>query len=287
MAMSGHDGHGLPCGFSLLPDKRQDTYELMINRIVEKVGQTRHVDTVICDFEKSMMNALGAILSPEVNIRGCAFHFRKAIWRNIGLCGLQAFFYGEQIFNELVYKVYALNLIPPKDLARLYQEQIVDTICSKREDDEEWREGHDELESFMDYLDTTWIGKPIRGRPGARRKPMFEYRFWNQYQAYSEQDDGEVVSTNNCLESWNRTWNGLMGIKPNFFKVIQGFISQESETKRLLVTQATGRDMSDNSGRRSICRDHRERLKNIISQYATMPNEEFLTTLAHEIASKY
>ena len=284
MAMSENSGQGLPCGFSLLPDKKQQTYELMLSTIVQKVGPNRRVNAVCCDFEKSMINSVRAILGTQIDIRGCGFHFRKSIWRHISDCGLQNFFYGETTFNELVYKIYALSLVPAEDVVQFYQEQIVDVIDSKLDQDEDWKEGHEELNDFMEYMDKTWIGKPIRGRPGARRSPLFDYKLWNQYQAFLEEED--VVTTNNCLESWSRTWNGLMGVSPNVFKVISGFIDQESETKRILVTQATGRDMSDNTGRKSMSKECKDRIKAVVQQYRTLPSKEYLTILVHELSFK-
>ena len=77
-----------------------------------------------------------------------------------------------------------------------------------------------------------------------------------------------------------------MGVSPNVFKVISGFIDQESETKRILVTQATGRDMSDNTGRKSMSKERKDRIKAVVQQYRTLPSKEYLTILAHELSFK-
>ena len=69
--------------------------------------------------------------------------------------------------------------------------------------------------------------------------------------------------------------------------MIKGFIDQESETEKVLVTQATGRDMSKNSGRRSFSREHRDRIKAVVQKFHVLPAKEYLSILASELATKY
>ena len=39
--------------------------------------------TVITDFEQAAMNALANVLGPQVEVRGCFFHFCQSTWRKI------------------------------------------------------------------------------------------------------------------------------------------------------------------------------------------------------------
>ena len=111
----------------------------MLTKIMEKVGSNRNLKTVSCDFEMSMINSLRSIIGTNIDIRGCSFHFRKAIWKNIGDCGLQPFFYDNETFNELVYKIYALSFVPKVDVAKFYQVLVVDVIEAKLDTDENWQ----------------------------------------------------------------------------------------------------------------------------------------------------
>ena len=43
---------------------------------------------------------------------------------------------------------------------------------------------------------------PIRGRPGACRKPLFEHNLRNMHQAFLDNDN--VINTNNSLEDIDR-----------------------------------------------------------------------------------
>ena len=60
------------------------------------------------------------------------------------------------------------------------------------------------------------------------------------------------METNTGLESWNRTWNQDMSTKPNMWKIVQGFVIQDSETKQILISNAARVDMNTNTGRKSL-----------------------------------
>ena len=286
MARSEHGGHNLPCGFSLLPDKKASTYNLMLNKILEKVGDDRVLSIVVCDFEQAMWKTLGELV-PNVDQRGCQFHFRKAVYTKLGEFGLQSFYNGNLEFNELVHKVYALSYVPIDDVVQVYEEHIISFIEKKivpKTGDKTWIDVTDELGEFLTYLDRTWIGKPFptrTGRQAKRRPPLFPHDMWNVYNCMLEEDP---VTTNNGLESWNRTFNSSMGTNPNMWKVIQGFIDAESETKRVLVANAAGRDLNANTGRKSLVKDHYERIASIAHQYTTLPGNEYINLIAHDLS---
>ena len=283
MARSENGGQGLPCAFSLLPNKRGETYELMLNKIFELVGDNRALSTVICDFEQSIWRSM-AVFAPDVDRRGCQFHYRKAIYTKLGELGLQAFYNGNVEFNEIMHRVFALSFVPVEDVVQFYEEQIVSAIEEKIENNDIWRDGSEELEDFIRYMDRTWIGKiglPRNGREASRRPPLFHHDMWNVYKGILENDP---VMTNNGMESWNRTWNQEMGVKPNMWKVIKGFVKTESETKRILVTNAAGRDLNSNTGRKSLVKNQYERISNIVRQYVTLPSVEYINLIAHELS---
>ena len=86
----------------------------------------------------------------------------------------------------------------------------------------------------------------------------------------------DPVVANNGLESWNRTWNQEMGTNPNMWKIVQGFVNQESENKRILVSNAAGRDMNTNTGRKSLVKKQYVRIGGIVQQYNTLAIEQYL-----------
>ena len=130
----------------------------------------------------------------------------------------------------------------------------------------------------------TWIGKcslARTGRRSSRRLPVFAHDLWNVYLEILGEDP---VVANNGLESWNRTWNQEMGTKPKTWKIVQGFVNQESETKRILVSNAAGRDMNTNTGRKSLVKNQFVRIGGIVQQYNTLPIEQYLNLIPHEFS---
>ena len=75
-----------------------------------------------------------------------------------------------------------------------------------------------------------------------------------------------------------------MGMKPNVWKVLEGFKDQEAESRRILLSNATRRDMTTNTGRQSLSRRHTERIRNLVLQYNTVSSKEYMQLVAHELS---
>ena len=67
--------------YSLLPNKKQETYEELF-RIVQQHVQRKPKITI--DFEKAAENAF-AVVFPQSKIFGCFFRMKKNIWRNVSV----------------------------------------------------------------------------------------------------------------------------------------------------------------------------------------------------------
>ena len=65
---------------------------------------------------------------PEVEISGCLFHLRKAIWAQIGKLGLQPLFYENVEFQELIYKIYSLCYVHPDQVVQVYEDEIMPVL---------------------------------------------------------------------------------------------------------------------------------------------------------------
>jgi len=198
------EGQGLPCGFALLPNKEQPTYEMILTVLRNKVAPVdTKPTTIVTDFERSVINAIGnaiGLVFPETAHTGCQFHFRAAIWNQIKDKGLQSFFCQNAKFQEILYKMYALSYVPVEQVIRFYEEQILTSVENNLDEevgDEEWLEVSQELEVFGDYFTRTWIGNKSTTRSGnkSRRRPLFAIKSWNQWSTVSA--DG--TATNNSL----------------------------------------------------------------------------------------
>ena len=69
-------GEKLPLLYSLLPNKKQATYEELF-RIIEHKSKYATID-----FEKGAETAFSVVFR-QCDVFGCFFHFKQCIWRNI------------------------------------------------------------------------------------------------------------------------------------------------------------------------------------------------------------
>ena len=281
MAVSEKGGFGLPCGFSLLPSKEQTVYEFMLSKISEKVGTNRKLDTIVTDFESAMYNALMEMF-PDVDHVGCQYHFRAAVWKNVCDKGLQSFFYNNALFQELIYTIYALAYVPVDDVISVYEEFIGPLAESYLNEDEGWANHATQLNNFGTYFVNTWIGAKNKTKSGSRRRPLFPLEMWNQY----EESLADGISTNNALESFNRTWNSMLGPHPNIWKCITAMIKTEADTRRTIMSNAADQDMRDNTGRKEAAAALKHKIKCVVEQYYNLPTRAYLDQLAHLIAQK-
>lgn len=65
-------------GYGLLTNKRQDLYQIMLEKFTEIVtdvnGQRPNPAIIISDYEMAIMQAMQTIF-PDARIRGCMFHY--------------------------------------------------------------------------------------------------------------------------------------------------------------------------------------------------------------------
>lgn len=108
-------GKAIPCGWTLLPNKKEESYMLMFDAIMRKVNREGREDykpsAFSVDFEMSVIKLLRNRF-PGVHIDGCEFHMRQAIWRKQQELGLTSFFHQDGDFQELVHMVFTLAFVP-------------------------------------------------------------------------------------------------------------------------------------------------------------------------------
>ena len=85
------------------------------------------------------------------------------------------------------------------------------------------------------------------------------------------------------MESFNCTWNMLVGSNPNIWKVCELFQKQESESRRILLSNSVGQDLTSNSARKERSASSRQRIKLFVEKFNTLPNLEYLQQIAHEL----
>ncbi|CAF1542487.1 unnamed protein product, partial [Rotaria sp. Silwood1] len=105
-------GKTLPLIYSLLPNKKEETYETLFRVVQQHVQRVPRYITI--DFEKGAENA-SAVVYPQSQIFGCFFHFKQNIWRNISELGLKKEFLENNISRRTMKNLAALALVPEQD----------------------------------------------------------------------------------------------------------------------------------------------------------------------------
>ena len=75
----------LPCAYFLLPSKNSETYEIVLEAINAEVETVP--DSIGIDFEHAMLRAIRSKLPASVKVNGCNFHWKQAIFKNVGSKG--------------------------------------------------------------------------------------------------------------------------------------------------------------------------------------------------------
>ena len=111
------DGYRLPLTYGLLPGKRQEMYCNLLNEL-DTNGPLQPL-TVLADFEMGLRNAISTTW-PNAAIRGCYFHFKQCLRRNLDRLGLT---YEYQVFGSDIRRSFqnigALPFLPIEDVGSL------------------------------------------------------------------------------------------------------------------------------------------------------------------------
>lgn len=136
-------------------------------------GETTAVQQLTVDFEKWLWSALRTIL-PDVQIRGCLFHWTQALWRKVQELGLQVAYTEDQGTYGWVGKLLALTFLPYTKITTQFERLRLGA------------EGpHKEL---AEYIASQWIYNAI-----------FPVKDWSVFM--------QPVRTNKDIEGWHHALN--------------------------------------------------------------------------------
>ena len=113
-----------------------------------------------------------------------------------------------------------------------------------------------------------------------RNRPPFPIEAWSQYQSILD----DSPSTNNSIESFNKTWNSVTGPNSSLWKVINQFNKEDADALRALAANTIGQDIHQNSGRKDHYRSGRENIKKIVLQWHKVPEDQFINMIGKELA---
>ena len=154
------NGRNVVGAYTLLPNKRLDSYAEMLNEI-KNLTNGVNPEIIMIDFENSMISACEKVY-PLVPRRGCLFHLTKNIYRKVQESGLAREYINNEQFRNNIRMIGALSFVPIADTVHAF------TGLSNHAGDQE--------QVILDYFETYYIGELRQGR---RLNPRYPYTFWN------------------------------------------------------------------------------------------------------------
>lgn len=174
----------IPTVYALLPNKKQETYEIMFYMIKSRIPSFKP-ETFTTDFEVCAMKAIQTVF-PEATVRGCLFHFTQAVWRK----AKRHVLHKSKLSKSHVKRCMALAHLPQQFRSDgwLY----IRGECVKKDE---------KTTNFNNYFENTWLGKG------------FLQDKWSF--------NGVMHKTNNAIESWNSRLNRKVKPKPNIVMLLK------------------------------------------------------------------
>ena len=160
-------GKSFPLVYALDQRKTVAVYETVLTYLKNLVGSSR-VCEIMCDYEDAIRAAVRNVF-PHATLRGCWFHFSKAILKKAKALGVCSNLFESSIDTSLLRMVMSLPLLPKEDIisAVTSLEQLIP--CHEQE----W-------DTLFVYLNHYWLPLNIS---------VFD----------------TDIHTNNAMESFNRT----------------------------------------------------------------------------------
>lgn len=184
----------LPLIYCILPSKKQNAYEVMLNGIKNKIPDF-YPKSIMMDFEMSLFLSCKRVF-PNSNLKGCFFHFSQAIIRKV---------------NEK-YKIIHTN---DKQFKSVIKKLILLAIIEKSKIMESFLNIKEFLPlDILLYFQTTYLGIYVENEISIN--PLFPIDFWNINDRFVQL----LPRTNNYVEGWHSHFNKFIGsAHPNFYKL--------------------------------------------------------------------
>lgn len=203
-----------PLAYALLPDKKKTTY-LILFRLLKSTVPDIDIKMFTSDFEEAAVRAI-QIVFPEVEVKGCYFHFKQALKKKGKTLGLQK----GRILRKHVALCTILPHLPPEALddAWLY-------IMSESPQ-------HEQVTKFNDYMTKQWI----------------DHKLWrNKWCCY-----GMTQKTNNYCESHYATLSKAINKNtpvslPRLFEFFQNSCDNLGDIKKKMSKSKCQQDAMQNN----------------------------------------
>lgn len=232
----------IPVIYVLMSNKTAESYEIMLNIIKSQIPgfNPAHFMT---DYEAASMKAIQNVF-PQANIKGCFYHFARALWRKAKEYKITK----QQSSKRIVALSTALPFLPSNSVKEGW-EYIDNDILNELFD-------CPGLVKFKQYMEQHWL------------KSNNFIEKWSIF--------GTNIRTTNCLEGWHSKINQLVGKKtPNLFKLLT-ILQRDS---KLNVIKMKG-GLQQKRSKETIYRDKLIKTTNMMLTDHKIPVGYFLERLA-------
>ena len=203
-----NNGTYAPVVFALLPDKRTETYHLMIDLIYKQCNSLAMQflpKVVILDMEIAAINAFESFYD-DIEVQLCHFHWAQAVFRHISEKRLKTFYSDPNSeIGQWLKLFFGLPLLPASEV----QDAFVEDIMSDASQDQD-------VENFTDYVFETYIKNDARYPPSSwARMP----------------DDTQIPTTTNGAEAFHRHFKKcFQSAHPNIYALAKELLGLQEET---------------------------------------------------------
>lgn len=254
----------LPCAFALTTNKSTETYDAVLDEVFSAFDLDYNPDYIMLDFESALWAAL-INRFPNAMIRGCYFHFLRALFKKIKHCGLQSEYNNNPCYSTQLKYLIALAFVPIQDVEFVYSQIISQGIFTN--------DSHplaSNLKNFINYFERTWVGKANRVLTSNRGSARFPPKVWNMYDVTLN----DRARTNNHAEGWHNAINSCIRRQPNIATFVN-FLKEEESLSDFKARQYA-RSLRNGSNKRMRYGEYNALMKGCVGVY-----EEYVDKLSY------
>ena len=132
----------VPLAFVLMSGRKKKDYKHVLKKLLEIIPTPR-VQRVTLDFEQAIWYAFHQVM-PNIEVKGCAFHWTQAVWRKVQQLGLQTAYTDDKAINSYIRRLMALPFLPHETIKEMF-EKLAESATTPV------------LQQLVMYIRTTWI----------------------------------------------------------------------------------------------------------------------------------
>lgn len=204
------DDTAIPIAWILMANKTRTSYTDVWKFIKENFSTLASFETAIADFELAMRSALRAVYK-GIEVYGCWFHYTQCIWRNAvkkGFCRIKNNKKTRPEHHFIVRQLMALAIIPESEIKQQYSRIKAETMTFFGGTAHEIH-----AKKLFKYYEREWLDG------------IYKIKEWCVY--------GFKERTNNFLESYHKSLQDVLGLRPTSCNFIRGMISLDTSREKL------------------------------------------------------